>query len=134
MMKPARIAVLLLVAAALTTGCSRRAAFVTVGLATLATGGVAGYFYARGDLEVDRPDTLDHVHWASLRAMEQSGFEIESDHVDDLKASIQAKSDENVIINMRRLASGGTHISIRVGTFGNEALSARILEHIDRNL
>jgi hypothetical protein len=129
-----RLLALAVLAAFTLTGCTWRQALATVGLAGVAAGGVAGYYYVKGDLEAERDKDIKAVHKAAQKGLVDKGYKIDSQTVDAVEGRIEASKggdDKKVIVKTKKLGSGNTHISIRVGTFGDEALSKDILAAID---
>lgn len=117
------------------TGCTWKQVLGTVGLAGVAAGGVAGYYYVEGDLEAEIEDDIDDVYEATLKALEDEGWDIEDKDLDDEDAKIVAeKGDKTVTIRMKEEDDDETNISIRVGTFGDEEESEDILDAIEDHL
>ncbi|HOR29383.1 MAG TPA: DUF3568 family protein [Candidatus Sumerlaeota bacterium] len=125
----------------LVAGCSWRGFWTGVGLAGAAGAGAAAVYYAKGDLEADLDDDLAHVHKAAHRTLLERGYDVKENELDALEgrlvADIPGLDDEknrSVKILTERTASALTHISIRVGTFGDEDLSRAILDDIGADL
>lgn len=117
------------------TGCSWKQVLATVGLAGVAAGGVAGYYYLEGDLEADIDEDLDKVYDATLKALDEEGWDVEDKDKDDDEAKIVGeKDDEKVTITMEEKDDDETHMKIRVGTFGDEDASKDILDAIEDKL
>jgi hypothetical protein len=128
------IAFALLVAFTL-TGCSWKQVLGTVGLAGVAAGGVAGYYYLEGDLEADIDDDIDDVYYACLKALDDEGWDIEDKDLNDEDAKIVAeKGDDTVTLKLKEKDDDETHLSIRVGTFGDEEKSEDLLDAIEDRL
>lgn len=142
MRNPIRYAVVGLLAASLTlSGCSRGAVFAGVGLLTVATVGVGGYYYAKGDLESDYDEDHENLHRASVRGLEDAGYKIQDSRINALNATIEAtragsgeKKETKVIVKIKKLESGQSHLSIRVGVFGDRSLSEEILAALEKRL
>jgi hypothetical protein len=130
-----------LLIAPMIAGCSRRAVFTGVVIATAATAGAAGVMYARGDLESDLDVDLDRVFKASSKAARDLGYSVGREEVNALDGVIEARSPDeadekakDIMIKLKRTEKNGTHCSIRVGVFGNEERSRKILSRIEANL
>lgn len=121
----------------LLTGCSGRQVLATLGIGTAVAGGVAAVYYVKGDLEYDIDHNIDRVYGASLSVMDRRGYRVKEDSVSDasgrIDAEIPAQGGEkahSLTIKLQRKEEYITHISIRVGVFGDEALSRAILDDI----
>ena len=132
---------LALLVAVVTTGCSRRSFLVGTGLASLAVVGTGGYLYARGDLEHDYPYDHEDVYRASVQSLIAQGFAVENEELNAINARVDARGphpatreEVKITVKMEKVESGDTHISIRVGILGDEALSRDILAGIERRL
>ena len=99
-------------------------------------GGVAGYF--KGVLKTEENATFDKVWLAVVETMEQEEFEIvrkESGIGKALiEAKIPAKEDTAAYVTVAYKKPEVTKVSIRVGVFGNEDESRRILGMIQEKL
>ena len=111
---------------ALGNGC----AVVVVGAA--AGAGVGGYAYANGELKSSETVTYDTACTATLAAMKDLGYAVVENKKDALTDKITAVStgDKKVYVTITKQSSTTTEISIRVGTFGDEALSRQIMDKI----
>lgn len=124
----------------LVVGCTQRAFWTTVGLGTVAAAAGAAVYYVQGDLEADLDHELDRVHRATEQAATARGYTISESTANALNARVVAlipQSDgdtREVTINMRRTEDDVTHVSIRVGLMGDEALSRAILRDIESRL
>lgn len=117
------------------TGCSWKQMLATVGLAGLAAGGVGAYYYLEGDLEADIDEDIEDVYHASLDALDDEGWDVEDKDLDDDEAEIIAeKDDEKVTLKLEEKDDDETHLTIRVGTFGDEDESKEILDAIEDKL
>jgi hypothetical protein len=121
---------LLCVALLLQCGC----AAVLIGGGAAA--GVAGYAYAKGELKGTENAGLDKVWDASLGAMKDLQFAVTSQSKDALSGQLTARTaqDKKVQIDLKALPIGGTEIKIRVGHFGDEALSMVVMDKIKQRL
>lgn len=131
MKQSVRLIAFALIVAFTLTGCSWKQVLGTVGLAGVAAGGVAGYYYLEGDLEADIDENIDDVYEATLKALDDEGWDIEDEDLDDEDGRIVAeKGDDKVTIKLKEKDDDETHVSIRVGTFGDEEKSEDILDAI----
>lgn len=111
----------------------------TGGCAAVLVGGAAagtGVAYSMGDLETVESASLDRT-WAAVEgAIQDLQFTPVSPRKDALEARMEAATANNrtVKINLKRLSENSTQLSIRVGTFGNEALSRQIHDRIRARL
>ncbi|GEM_PF-5132132 len=141
-MRARLIAVALLIALALPLGgCSRKAVLWTTGLAAAAAVGTGGYLYARGDLEHDLARDHKAVYEAAVRTLNDKGYRLRRQEITAINAVLEADGrpaglaeDVKVTIKLRKVESGDTHISIRFGLLGDEALSRDMLAAIEANL
>lgn len=117
-------------ASLLGVGC----ALFSTGCVALAVGAAAGgtVAYVSGALNVTYDRSLEPVYAACLAAVNDLGFVLVSDRGDRTGGEIIARTarDERIRIEMVPVADTATKVSIRVGTFGDEALSNRIQQAI----
>ena len=92
--------------------------------------------YVRGELSVSLDQNFDRTVYATQRAIEDLKFAKISDKQDALMAVIVARTaeDKKIEIRVSSVSAAQTKVQIRVGVFGDEALSQRILEKIRANL
>ncbi len=97
-----------------------------------AAGGVGVAAYVMGDLEAVEEVPLDKAWGASKAAIDELAFTPVSDTKDEVSAKLVTRtaSDRKVTIALKRQTDELTKISIRVGVWGDEALSLKILESI----
>jgi len=131
---------IVLIAASL-VGCSTKQVLATLGIGAVVAGGAAAVYYVKGDLEYDLDNDIDRVYRASIRVMDDRDYPVTESDVGDAKGRIEAsmpagggEKEHNLTINMERKDEYLTHISIRVGVFGDEALSRAILDDIKSRL
>lgn len=128
--KPARLWVWLLLASLLNVGC---VAVLVGGAAAAGAGTVA---YVRGELR----STLDAPYeraWAGTqRALADLEMPITAQEKDGLAGQITARAtgDKKITVKLRKVTGTATEVRIRVGTWGDEAVSRQILEQIERRL
>lgn len=126
-------------ALATTTGCTTKQMLATVGIGAAVGAGAAGVMYAKGDLEAEFDQDLKTVYKAADRTVRQRDYSVKESKLDSDKALVHAEipgKDDNertLKINLKK-DGDKTHISIRVGIFGDEALSKSILDDIENNL
>jgi hypothetical protein len=122
---------LVLAAAALVlaslTGC------VAVVAGAAGAGAVA---YVRGELESMLSAGYDNSADAANRAVQQLQFAKISERKDALTdiITVRTAGDRKVVIKIIKVADLNSKVKIRVGWFGDEALSLTILEKIRANL
>ncbi len=99
-------------------------------------GGVAGYF--KGVLKTEENATFDNVWLAVVETVEREEFEIVRKESGIGKALVEAKilkkEDTAAYVTVAYEKPEVTKISIRVGVFGDEEESRRILEMIREKL
>ncbi len=101
-----------------------------------AAAGAGAVIYARGELQAVETTSIQRTWDATHDAMRDLGFAVTDQEKNPDSATLQARTKDNDEVNIRLQAKGvtATEIGIRVGTFGNEALSRVILEKIQRNI
>ena len=111
------------------SGCV--AAVVAVG-----AGAAAGTVYVQGDLQAVVDQELDKVYRAGLNTLEQLALPITGRDKTALDAKLIGRNseDKKITIKLKRTEENYTKISIRVGTFGDEAQSRAIYDKIKENL
>ena len=92
--------------------------------------------YVRGELDASLGNGYESVVQASNRAIDQLQFKKISESKDALKAVLIARtaSDKKVQITVIKVSETLTKVEIRVGVFGDQALSTTILEKIKGSL
>lgn len=121
-------AALALVTMLVTSGCLAVAAGAGAGAAAVA--------YVRGELQTTVSEDYDATVKATHRAIDQLGFVKVSEKKDALIAilTVRNAADKKIEIRLDRSARNLTQVRIRVGVFGDEALSMAILDKIKANL
>ena len=107
--------------------------FVVGAVAATAAGSVA---YVDGKLEASLGNGYESVVTATDRAISQLEFtkpEERKDQLSDTFVTHTAK-DERIEILVTKAGDNLTQVSIRVGTFGDQALSQTVLDKIKANL
>jgi hypothetical protein len=120
------------------TGC------LAVALGTVAAGGTAAaaYAYANGKYYRDYPTKLPDTQEATHTALKELGFPIDHEEPGANKDYIESKTGDGEQIKVyvesipsRVPAEGGViRVGVRVGAFGDQAVSARILDQISLHL
>lgn len=136
-----RIVAMLLVLPILLAGCSWRGALIGLGVVGAAAAGAGAVYYAKGDLEADESSKSEVVHKAAIDVANERGWTVTDQTFENgngvVKANMakkQGDEDRTVTIKTSPNDTGGTHLSIRVGTFGDEALSRSIHDDVKARL
>lgn len=105
-------------------------------LAAVGAGAAGTVAYVKGDLEVMEAKNLDTVYAASKKALEDLELSVIQDNKDKMGATLVSRDsqDKKVTIKLTAVGDESTEISIRLGTFGNEAKAAMIYNKIKENL
>lgn len=123
---------LLVLATALmfSSGC----ALLLVGGAAAA--GAGAVVYVKGELKDTEPNSLDATHAAVLAGLHDLQYAVVNDSKDLINAKTLARTatDTRIEVLLTKQSPTQTEIRIRVGTFGDEALSRQILEKIKAHL
>lgn len=92
----------------------------------------AGVAWVRGALETNLEAGLDEAYAAAQEAVAQLELAKISEKKSALDASLLARTalDKRIEIVLKRVGPKTTHVSIRVGVFGDEALSLTVLERL----
>ena len=112
---------------------------MTQGGCLLAAAGAAGagtVAYMKGDLEADLDAAPDAVIEATKRAAEELKFTTEYAHGSRLdgRAKLRTAAGKEIFIKVESRGQNFSHVSIRVGTFGDDSLSNHVLATIRDNL
>jgi hypothetical protein len=96
----------------------------------------AGVAWVRGTLEVNLEDNLDVVYKATQNAVRELEFAPVNERKSGVDASVLARTalDKRVEIVLKKIGPNTTHVSIRVGVFGDETLSLAVLDRIKAGL
>lgn len=121
------IAALLLGLLTVTTGC---VAIVAAGAAG------AGVAWVRGTLETTIEHNLDQVYRAAQKTVAELEFAQVSANKSGLDAVLVARTalDKKIEIALKQVGQNTTQVVIRVGVFGDEAMSLAILDRMKREL
>lgn len=101
-----------------------------------AAAGVGGYAYVKGELKSVQNTSLDRAWFATQDALKELGYGITEQKKDALKAKFVARTaeDKKIEIELKSQGENSTELRIRVGTFGDEAISRQILDKIKAKL
>lgn len=125
-----------------------RSAFAVLLLATLpfaasgcivaaaAAGGAAGYAWYRGEFQTTVDASPQRAATAAERGLRDLDIkEVKSSATEiDGKVTGRTALDKEVVITIKRQTESTSSLSIRVGAFGDEALSQKIYEKIKARL
>lgn len=127
--KPALLLGLLL-GCILNVGC---VALLVGGAAAAGAGTVA---YVRGELRSTLDAPYERVWSATQRALADLEMPVTAQEKDGLTGQITARAtgDRKITVRLRKVTGTATEVRIRVGTWGDEAVSRQILEQIQRRL
>ena len=106
-------------------------------VAVVAGAGAGGAVaYVRGDLDTTLGASLSQSIRAANLAVEELQFVKVSETKDAVQATIIARdaADKKIEFYLSSLSEGATSLKIRVGTFGEDELQARILAQIRSHL
>ena len=105
---------------------------------TLVVAGAAagGVLYLEGALEAELDAPVPEAAEAAVQALEKLGLRRIDARSTGLDAEIVAETADGTELQLALEARGqsGSHIEIRVGTFGDEEMSRRILDEIEEEL
>jgi hypothetical protein len=109
--------------------------------AGVAGGAVAGYYYFKGSV-CQNYDAAFAETWAAVRtALDELGLPIVSEEHDPAGGSFETRTSDGDRVRIFVTILGNpaaerslTRVSVRVGTFGDQPLSDRILTQVDRHL
>jgi hypothetical protein len=125
-------------AARLCVGLSLLAASVAPSCvaAAAAAAGAAGAVYVQGDLEATLEGSPEDVERATRAGLEGLSMPVLSSNATSLDGSVRSETatGKPVHIELRARDDGLTEVSIRIGTFGDESASTRILDAIREQL
>jgi hypothetical protein len=122
------VSLLLSAVVGLSSGCVAVVAGAAAGAGTVA--------YLRGELEASLERNLDTVVRSTSSSLEQLQFVKISEKKDALAAEVIARTarDQKINVSMEKISDTLTRVKIRVGMFGDEAVSRALLDKIKANL
>lgn len=96
----------------------------------------AGVAWVRGALETNLEASLDQTYRATQKAVRDLEFAPISERKSGVDASIVVRTalDKRIEVVLKKVGDRNTHVSIRVGVFGDEALSLALLDRIKKAL
>lgn len=102
-------------------------------LGGLAAGGAAGagaVAYSKGELRATENVSMDQAYNAGQTALKDLELPIIDRSKDALNAKLLARGsgDKKIVLQLKNKGAQMTEIRVRIGTFGDEALSRRILD------
>ncbi len=106
-------------------------------VAVVAAGAAGGTVaYVRGALKATLDQPIERVGAAADGAVRDLKFAPISSKVDAVSGDIIARTarDVKIEIQLKKVSDNSTAVDIRVGVFGDQAVSQQILEQIKRNL
>ncbi|MBK7878143.1 MAG: DUF3568 family protein [Planctomycetes bacterium] len=105
-------------------------------VAAAAAGGAAGYAWYRGEFQATVDAAPQRAATAAERGLRDLDIkEIKSSATEiDGRVTGRTALDKEVVITIKRQTENTSSIAIRVGTFGDEALSQKIFEKIQARL
>jgi len=114
----------------LSSGC----AVLLVGGAAAAGAGTVAYI--RGDLNATLDGTLERTIAATKAGLRDAQMPVTAEENDGITAKFtaRARGDKKVTIHVKKVTGTTTSVSIRVGVWGDEAVSREILEKIKSHL
>jgi Protein of unknown function (DUF3568) len=109
------------------------------GCVALLVGGAAGAggaAYVYGELKELEPASLEKTWSAAQAAVGDLQFAVNSMSKDALEGKLVAKTadDRTITVHFKKTSDSSTEVRIRVGTFGDEALSRTLLEKLRSHL
>ena len=113
--------------------------FGSTGCVALLVGGAAGagaVAYQRGALVSTETANMDTTWNACRAAVKRLQFDELQAKKDALEGTLEAKTStgKTITFNLHRLTEGTTELRIRVGTFGDEALTRQIHDTVRKAL
>jgi hypothetical protein len=97
--------------------------------------GIGAIAFIGGELKSTEEVSLDTAWNATIKAVDEMGFSVESKEKDAFSAELIGfiASGKQLTINLKKESDKFVEIRIRIGIFGNEFLSQRILDNIRKN-
>ena len=109
------------------------------GCATLLTGAVAGaggVVWIKGKLREEVNVSVSKVHEAVLKSLQELELPVKEDKKDKLTAKVKSEfaDGKHVWIDIQSLTETSTRITIRVGIWGDEIKSRKLLDTIHHHM
>jgi hypothetical protein len=97
--------------------------------------GAGAVAYVRGELKAIEDVSLDQAWAATKQAMSDLEFAVTKSEKDAFNGELVARGagDKKIVVKLGRESDVVTEIKIRVGTFGDEVMSRKILETIKKH-
>jgi len=98
--------------------------------------GAGTVVYVKGQLKATVEGTLDRAWIAAHEAFKELQMPVTSETKDALSGKLTARAagDKKVTVSFRKAAGTSTELGIRVGTWGDEAMSREILDKIKKHI
>jgi len=114
-------------------GCATPVIIATAGLGALQTGTEA---FIRGELEAAVANPMEEVFAAAEAALKELEFPVSGSKLGKHNGYVRAKETQNrkISIDIEMKSPLVTKLNIRVGLFGDSAVSRLILSHIQEKL
>ncbi|MGE5608167.1 MAG: DUF3568 family protein [Bacillota bacterium] len=105
-------------------------------IAAAAAGTGATVAYVKGDLDANVDASPQRTVEATNAAVKDLGFVLVSSNGSAADGEVIARTatDKRVKVTMKRLSEKSSKVTIRVGTWGDEAISVQVLEKIKAHL
>src|SRR5262245_10558868 len=132
-----RTALLVLALSALAaSGC------LVAGLTAAAAGGGAAYVYLRGRVSSEFPAAFQDAHAAVLTSLRELALPLDKNEHNGITGTVLSRTGDGTVITIdietqsSRVPADGpiTLVGVRVGTFGDQATSERILGQVSSHL
>lgn len=110
------------------------------GCAVLLVGGAAAgagtVVYVKGELQATEDVPLEQAWAAARSALTTMQMVVSAEQKDALNGQLTARApgDKRVVVRVTKITGTTSEIGVRVGLWGEEALSREILEHIRKQL
>lgn len=101
-----------------------------------AGGGAAGAAYVMGKLEAQLDAPVQQVHQATINGLKSLDLPIKEEKADKLTGRVlsETAAEKAITVDIESVSERRSELTIRVGTFGDEAQSRKILEAIKAKL
>lgn len=113
--------------------CNGCAALLAGGAVAAGAGTVV---YVKGELQATVDGTMDHAWTASQAALKELQMPVTTEEKDALNGKLTARGagDRKVTVRVKKVTGTSTEIGVRVGLWGDEAMSREILDKIKKHL
>lgn len=105
-------------------------------VAAAGAAGAAGYAWYRGEFEGSLDGSPKEVASAAKEALQDLDMKLIKVEATEIDGKVTARSalDKEVVVTIKRKTEQTSTVGIRIGAFGDEALSQNIFEKMKRNL